>query len=160
MASLYELTGQMEYLKGLLEDTEVEEQVVLETMESIEFEIEEKAEGYGKIIRMLQAEVDAIDAEVDRLSARKKALSNNVNRLKSSLFESMRVLDMRKIKTPLFSFHIQKNPATVELVGKVPKKFLIPQEPKVDKKAIIEFVKANGDTKYAKMVQSESLRIR
>ena len=42
MASLYELTGQMEYLKGLLEDPEVEEKVVLETMESIEFEIEEK----------------------------------------------------------------------------------------------------------------------
>ena len=160
MASLYELTGQMEYLKGLLEDPEVEEQVVLETMESVEFEIEEKAEGYGKIIRMLQTEVDAIDAEVDRLSARKKALTNNVNRLKSSLFESMRVLDMRKIKTPLFSFHIQKNPATVDIVGKVPKKYLIAQEPKVDKKAIIEYVKAHGDTKYAKMVQSESLRIR
>ena len=160
MASLYELTGQMEYLKGLLEDSEVEDQVVLETMESIEFEIEEKAEGYGKIIRMLQAEVDAIDGEVERLSARKKALTNNVNRLKSSLFESMKVLDMRKIKTPLFSFHIQKNPATVDIVGKVPKKYLIPQEPKVDKKAIIEYVKEYGDTKYAKMVQSESLRIR
>ena len=160
MASLYELTGQMEYLKGLLEDPEVEDQVVLETMESIEFEIEEKAEGYGKIIRMLQAEADAIDGEVERLSARKKALINNVNRLKSSLFESMRVLEMRKIKTPLFSFHIQKNPATVDIVGKVPKKYLIPQEPKVDKKAIIEYVKEHGDTKYAKMVQSESLRIR
>ncbi len=160
MASLYELTGQMEYLKGLLEDPEVEDQVVLETMESIEFEIEEKAEGYGKIIRMLQAEADAIDGEVERLSARKKALTNNVNRLKSSLFESMRVLDMRKIKTPLFSFHIQKNPATVDIVGKVPKKYLIPQEPKVDKKAIIEYVKEHGDTKYAKMVQSESLRMR
>lgn len=160
MASLYELTGQMEYLKGLLEDPEVEEQVVLETMESIEFEIEEKAEVYGKIIRMLQAEVDAIDGEVERLLARKKALTNNVNRLKSSLFESMRVLDMRKIKTPLFSFHIQKNPATVDIVGKVPKKYLIPQEPKVDKKAIIEYVNEHGDTKYAKMVQSESLRIR
>ena len=81
MASLYELTGQMEYLKELLEDSEVEEQVVLETMESIEYEIEDKAEGYGKIIRMLSSEVDAIDGEIERLTARKKALSNNVNSL-------------------------------------------------------------------------------
>ena len=160
MASLYELTGQMEYLKELLEDTEVEDQVVLETMESIEYEIEEKADGYAKIIRMLSAEVDAIDGEIERLTARKKSLSNNVNRLKSSLSESMILLDKRKFKTPLFSFHIQKNPATVDIVGKVPKKFLIPQEPKVDKKAIIAFVKEHGDTKYAKLTQSESLRIR
>ena len=160
MASLYELTGQMEYLKELLEDPEVEEQVVLETMESIEYEIEEKADGYAKIIRMLSSEVDVIDGEIERLTARKKALSNNVNRLKSSLTESMVLLGKRKFKTPLFSFHIQKNPATVDIVGKVPKKFLVPQEPKIDKRAIIEYVKAHGDTKYAKMTQSESLRIR
>ena len=58
-------------------------------------------------------------------------------------------LDKRKFKTALFSFIIQKNPATVNIVGTVPKKFLIPQEPKVDKKAIIEYVKAHGNTKYA-----------
>lgn len=110
MASLYELTGQMEYLKELLEDPEVEEQVVLETMESIEYEIEEKADGYAKIIRMLSSEVDTIDGEIEILSARKKALSNNVNRLKSSLTETMILLDKRKFKTPLFSFNIQKNP--------------------------------------------------
>ena len=81
MASLYKLTGQMEYLKELLEDPEVEEQVVLETMESIEYEIEDKADGYAKIIRMLSSEVDTIDGEIERLTARKKALSNNVNRL-------------------------------------------------------------------------------
>lgn len=160
MASLYELTGQMEYLKELLEDSEVEDQVVLETMESIEYEIEEKADGYAKIIRMLSAEVDVIDGEIERLTARKKSLSNNVNRLKSSLTESMVLLDKKKFKTPLFSFNIQKNPATVDIVGKVPKKFLIPQESKVDKKAIIAFVKEHGDTKYAKLTQSESLRIR
>lgn len=160
MASLYELTGQMAYLRELLEDPEAPDEVVLDTMESLEYEFEEKAEGYGKIIRMLQTEVDGIDAEVERLTARKKALCNNVSRLKCSLSESMVLLDKKKFKTPLFSFCIQKNPATVDIVGKVPKRFLIPQEPKVDKKAMIAFVKEHGDTKYARLVQSESLRIR
>ncbi len=72
MASLYELTGQMAYLKELLEDSEVEEPVVLETMESIEYEIEEKADGYAEIIRMLSSEVDAIDGE------REKAIRNRI----------------------------------------------------------------------------------
>ena len=160
MASLYELTGQMAYLHQLLEDPEAEEQVILDTMEGIDFEIEEKADGYAKIIRMLTAEVDAIASEVDRLTARKKAISNNIDRLKGALEQSMIFLDKRKFKTALFGFNIQKNPATVNIVGTVPKKFLIPQEPKVDKKAIIEYVKAHGNTKYAELTQSESLRIR
>ena len=160
MATLYELTEQMAYLMQLLEDPDAEEQVILDTMEGIDYEIEEKAEGYAKIIRMLSGQVDAITAEVDRLTDRKKAISNNVERLKTSLEQSMILLGKKKFKTALFSFNIQKNPATVDIVGKVPKKYLIPQEPKVDKRAIIEYVKEHGDTKYAKMVQSESLRIR
>ena len=119
MASLYELTGQMEYLHQLLEDP-----------------------------------------EADRLTARKKALSNNIDRLKNALEQSMTFLYKRKFRTALFSFNIQKNPATVNIVGPVPKKYLIPQDPKVDKKAIIEYVKAHGNTKYAELTQSESLRIR
>lgn len=160
MASLYELTGQMDYLRQLLEDPEAEEQVILDTMESIDFEIEEKADGYAKIIRMLNAETDAISAEIDRLTARRKALANNADRLKTSLEQAMIFLDKKKFKTTLFSFNIQKNPATVNIVGKVPKKYLILQEPKVDKRAIIEYVKEHGNTKYAELTQSESLRIR
>ena len=48
MASLYELTGQMAYLYQLLEDPEAEDQVILDTMQGIDFEIEEKADGYAK----------------------------------------------------------------------------------------------------------------
>ena len=160
MATLYELTEQMAYLMQLLEDPDADEQVVLDTMEGIDFEIEEKAEGYAKILRMLDAQVDAITAEVERLTERKKAISNNMTRLKQSLEDSMIRLDKKKFKTALFSFNIQKNPATVNIVGEVPEQYLIPQEPKVDKKAIIAFVKEHGDTEYAQLVQSESLRIR
>ena len=160
MASLYELTGQMYYLMQLLEDPDSEEQVILDTMEGIDFEIEEKADGYAKIIRMLTGEAETIAAEVDRLTARKKALLNNVDRLKSALEQSMIFLDKRKFKTALFSFNIQKNPATVNIVGEVPEKFLIRQEPKVDKRAIIDYVKEHGNTEYAELTQSESLRIR
>ncbi len=160
MASLYELTGQMDYVRQLLEDPEAEEQVILDTTESIDYEIEEKADGYAKIIRMLNVEIDEIGAEVERLNARKKSISNNVERLKNALTQSMVILDKKKFRTALFSFNIQKNPATVNIIGKVPKKFLIPQEPKVDKRAIIDFVKEHGNTKYAELTQSESLRIR
>ena len=101
-----------------------------------------------------------LESEIARLTARKKALENNVERMKRNLEQSMIALDKRKFKTDLFSFHIQKNPASVDIIGEVPEEFLIPQEPKVDKKAMIAFVKEHGDTEYAKLTQSESLRIR
>ncbi|MBQ6578996.1 MAG: siphovirus Gp157 family protein [Bacteroidales bacterium] len=160
MASLYELTGQMRTLMDMASDPDVDEQVLADTMESLDFEIEEKADGYAKIIQSLKAQVEGLKGEIERLQSRKRTIENNIDGMKRNLEDSMRAIGKLKFKTDLFSFGIQKNPMTVEIVGEVPKKFLIEQEPKVDKKALIEFVKANGDTDYAKKVQTEGLRIR
>ena len=159
-ASLYELTGQALLLKQMAEDCEVDPQVFADTLESLEVEIEEKADAYAKIICMLEGQTVMLESEITRLTGRKKSLENNVERMKRNLEQSMIALDKRKFKTDLFSFHIQKNPASVDIIGAVPEEFLIPQEPKVDKKAMIAFVKEHGDTEYAKLTQSESLRIR
>ena len=159
-ASLYELTGQALVLKQMAEDSALDPQVFADTLETLELEIEEKADAYAKIIRMLEGQTAMLESEIARLTARKKALENNVERMKRNLEQSMIALDKRKFKTDLFSFHIQKNPASVDIIGEVPEEFLIPQEPKVDKKAMIAFVKEHGDTEYAKLTQSESLRIR
>ena len=42
----------------------------------------------------------------------------------------------------------------------IPQEYLIPQEPKVDKKAIIDFLKGGNDVPYAHIEQSEGVRIR
>ena len=97
---------------------------------------------------------------MDRLEGRKRAIQNNSDRLKTALEQSMIFLNKRKFKTSLFSFNIQKNTPSVNITGAVPEQFLIPQEPKVDKRAIIAYVKEHGNTEYAELTQSESLRIR
>ena len=160
MSSLYELTGEMLSLMDMVSDPDVDEQTLADTMESLHYEIEEKADGYAKIIQSLKAQVEGLKGEIERLQNRKRTIENNIDRLKLNLEGSMRAIGKLKFKTDLFSFGIQKNPMTVEITGDVPKKFLIEQEPKVDKKALIDFVKANGDTSYAKKVQTEGLRIR
>ena len=160
MSSLYKLTGEMLSLMEMVSDPDVDEQTLADTMESLHYEIEEKADGYAKIIQSLKAQVEGLKGEIERLQNRKRTIENNIDRLKLNLEGSMRAIGKLKFKTDLFSFGIQKNPMTVEITGDVPKKFLIEQEPKVDKKALIDFVKANGDTSYAKKVQTEGLRIR
>lgn len=159
-STLYVLTGQALALQQMAFDGEIDEQTFKDTMESLDYEIEEKADTYAKIDKMLDAEIKALAAEITRLTGRKKTLENNQDRLKRNLESTMIALGKTKFKTLLFSFGIQKNPVTVKVIGKVPKRFYIPQEPKLDKKALIEYVKEHGNTKYAELTQSESLRIR
>ncbi len=45
--NLYELTGQFLQLQQMLEDPETEADVIKDTMEAVEGEIEVKADGYG-----------------------------------------------------------------------------------------------------------------
>ena len=60
MANIYELTGQFLQLLDMLEDEEVDEQVIMDTLESVEYEIEDKADGYAKIIKALEADAISI----------------------------------------------------------------------------------------------------
>ena len=106
---LYEMTGMYLTLQEMMEDESVDQSVILDTMEGLTGEIEEKAESYGKIIRGLEEDVNGIKEETVRLEQKKKSLERNIGFLKRSLEKSMIAMDKKKIKTPLFIFPVQKN---------------------------------------------------
>ena len=56
MSTLYELTQDYQALLEMMEDTE-DAQVVIDTLEGVEGEIEIKADGYAKVMRQLEGEV-------------------------------------------------------------------------------------------------------
>src|SRR5699024_976008 len=106
-----------------------------DTLHSILDAIEDKADGYAKVIRNIEAQAQAIKEEEKRLSNRRKSLENSIKRMKKSLEEVMIQHDKRRIKTDLFTFNIQDNPASVKVIDedKIPKDYLIEQAPKIDK---------------------------
>lgn len=159
MATLYELTGA--WLEVYEMAGEVDPEVIDNTLESIEGEIEDKAEGYGKIITQLTHDADALADEIKRLQAKKKAAENAVDRMKRRLQESMDAIGTKTIQTRLFKFRIQKNPPKVVIdhPENIPAKYLIPQEPKVDTKAIATDLKGGELYAWAHLEQGESLRI-
>ncbi len=158
---LYELTGNYLILQQMLEEAE-DQQAILDTIESIEAAIEEKADNYARIIRNLEVDVAGIKAEEQRLADKRRTLENNIKWLKNNLEEVMKSTGKTKFKTTLFSFGIQKNPPSVEILdeSKVPEEFLIPQNPVVDKKAILAALKEGKEFDFAQLKQGESLRIR
>lgn len=160
--TLYEITGQFVELLTWAEDPDVDEQAFQDTLESLTAEIEEKADGYAKIIRQLQGEVEAIKAEVDRLTNRKTAIENHITFMKKNLEQSMIATGKKKFKTELFSFNIQNNPASVVLdvdEDKVPDQYSVTTK-KVDKKGILQAIKNGEEIEFAHLEQSRSLRIR
>lgn len=161
MASLYQLTGEFLELLDMLEDGSDDEQVILDTLEGIDYEVEVKAENYAKIIKELEVKSKCIKEEIQRLTARAAALENKAKMLKTNLEQCMIATGKTKFKTDLFSFGIQKNPAKLVIDNEldVPEEFLIKQEPKINSKAIKELLKFS-DLPYAHLEQSESLRIR
>ena len=163
--TLYELTDDYRNLLEMAEDPDTDPEAFVDTLEGIEGAIEDKADGYAKVIRTLEGDAAACDAESKRLRNKKQTIENNIKRMKQALQYAMEATGKTKFKTPLFSFGISKNPAAVVMdegyIENIPKRFLIPQDPVIDKKAIKEALKAGEDLEgIAHLEQSESLRIR
>ena len=140
---LYELTGAFNQVADMLE-YDSENTAIIDTLESIDLAIEEKADGYAKLIRNQEASSKAFDEEIKRM--------------KLSLQNAMVEIGKTKFKTDLFSFNIQKNQPSVEIIDEtlIPDKF---------KKITIDFdktaiKKAEEDVPGVEIKQSESLRIR
>lgn len=165
MSTLYELKGEYLQLLQLLEDPEVEDQIVLDTLEGIDFELEVKAENYAKIIKELEGNVEIIKAEKKRLSDKQSKLEENIKRLKENLQAAMVDTGKTKFKTELFSFSIQKNGGALPVIvdvdtSELPDDLVIITE-KPDLKAIAKFLEKNPDSELAHFGErGESLRIK
>lgn len=164
---LYELTEQWAAVLALLEE-DADPEAVRDTLEGIEGEIEDKADGYAKLIKQLEGEAEIIKAEKERLYQRETSLKNKAKDMKARLEEAMVQTGKKKFKTELFSFGIQKNAPSVavedetrllEWVGRYKPDFIRTKK-ELDKKAILDALKSGEEIKYARLQQSESLRIR
>ena len=160
--TIYELTQEYLQLLALAEDELTDPQTLDDTMEAIQGEIEDKADGYAKIMLQLYAQSDGLAKEINRLTEKKRAIDNNAKQLKNRLQQAMEATGKTKFKTDLFSFGIQKNPVALVIddAEKIPEEFLIAQAPKVDNAGIKAALKAGQEFDWCHLTQTESLRIR
>lgn len=168
---LYELTGDFLSLMNMLYDEDVDEESLLDACESLELQIEDKADGYAKIIKSMDSNIAGIEAEEKRLKARKIALKNRQEWLKGNLEGTMRAIGKIKFKTDLFSFGICKNPASVKIGDEKAfieacersgrDDFLRYKQPEINKTAIKNAILKDGEIiDGAEIVQTERLDIK
>lgn len=108
MGTLYDIIGDLLLLQDMLEDS-VDDQVLIDTLEGVQGEYEVKLESYCKVIKNLEADMEALKNEAKRLTDKRKLLENNIDRLKKAMFDSMKATGTAKVKGQLFNVSIQKN---------------------------------------------------
>lgn len=161
MPSLFDLSADYQQVYNLIAEQE-DEQILKDTLASINDAIEDKADGYVAVIRTLESDNKAIDEEVKRLRQRKTSNQNGMKRLKESLQEVMEKTGKVKFKTALNSYSIANNPPSIEVTNEslIPKSYWIVQAPKLNKKEMLADIKNGIEIKGAEVIQTRSLRVR
>lgn len=162
--ALYELTAQWEDVFYMLYDDDVDDQVILDTLESIEGAIEEKADQYAIILRTMAGDIESIKQEEMRLHARRESLERRSKRMKDTLKSNLEAVGKTKFKTQRFSYSVCKNggnqPVKVtEDIKMIPNDYLIPQPPIPDTNKIREYLKDHVVNWAQLLPRGEHLRI-
>ena len=162
MTTLYKLNEQYQELLDKLtyEDVENEEELLNE-LTKIVISIEEKAENIAIIVKKEDAEIEMIRKEEKRLADRRKAKENRKKYLLNNLEDSMKLQNKTKFKTEHFSFNIQKNAPSVYILSE--EKALEDYKKitaTIDKARLKDDLKNGVELDYARLIQTESLRIR
>lgn len=167
MSSLYELKNEYLALKEMMEDESIDETIINDTMEGIEYELEVKADNYIKVIKDFEGQIGAIENELIRLKDKRQHLIDNIEKLKTNLKEAMVETGKTKINTDLFAISVQKNGGLTPIVmdkdiDDIPEKYIKKVELRhCDKEAIREDLEKGIDLDFAHLGEKGNwLRIR
>jgi uncharacterized protein YeeX (DUF496 family) len=93
----------------------IDDQTFNDTMESLQGDLETKADGLLMYVANLKAEEKALGDEIKRLQAKKKTKQNHQERLRNYLRDNMAAAGISKIECPLFTITLRKPSQVVEV---------------------------------------------
>lgn len=163
--TLYELTSQYTDLIRAYESAEddAERAEILSRLDQTDESISDKAEAYARIMRNADADAKAISDEIKRLQERKKSCEALSTRMKEGIHCAMNLAGASELMTTIGKWRIQKNPWSVSILDEsaIPEKYLIPQPPTVDKRAMLSDFKETGELlDGVEFTQTEGVRFR
>ena len=148
-------------------DMETGEILDVEKLDALQMEREKKLEGVALWVKDLKAEAAAVKEEADKLTARKKALDNKIEAIKTWLLGA---LDGEKLKTPrcnVYQTHSQRvnipdEPKLISFLQTLnePEKFLRFKDPELRKDEIKKALKDGTIIPGAELEETESVVIK
>ena len=158
MATLYEMTKEVETLYALLQNDEIDSETFADTFEAMSAD---KIEGYCQIIRQLSADEEMFKAEIDRLNKRKKVCENAQARLKERMVDYLTAANIDRINTGTFLVSVASTPSVnITDAEKIPAEYRIAQPDKIDKCAIKTALRTDISVPGAEIIYTKGVRIR
>lgn len=96
---LYEIAAEYKNFIEAVENGEIPDEAIPDTLESITAELDEKADNIACVIKNLAAEVEAIKAEENNLAERRKTKEKRITSLKTYLSEVLQASGYTKVET-------------------------------------------------------------
>ena len=163
---LYEIANDYLALMQAIDDGEIPEEALADTLEAIEGEIEVKADNIACLLKNLDADVVAIKAEEARLAERRKVKEAAHKRLKEYLASVLLRTGIDKVETARNQISFRKS-ESVELDDTFiawatanRDDLLTFSEPKANKTEIKKALKSGAEIVGAQIVVNQNIQIK
>lgn len=164
MTTLRELSKELIEVQELALDPDIPAQALTDTLDGMEGLFNEKAINVVHVIANSDGDLAALDAEINRLTARKKHIVSAQDRLRDYLRFNMEATGITKITSPLFTITLAKGRAVavVDNESAIPDEFVrVKTTVSPDKAAILAALKEGVEVPGAHIATSQtSIRIK
>ena len=165
MTQLYVIADEYIAAAQRMEDLELDQQTIADTLEGLSGALEVKASSVAMVIQNMEATAKAIEQARQKMDARRKAIENRAESLRDYLKAQMERTGITRIESPYFVLAIQKNPprVVVDAESLIPREFMYsapapPPEP--IKKMIADAIKAGAEVPGVHLEQGTRLAIK
>lgn len=163
---LYEIANDYLALMQAIDDEEIPEEAIADTLEAITGEIEVKADNIACLLKNIDADVKAIKEEEKRLAERRKAKEKAHERLKQYLSDVLQRTGINKIETARNNISFRKSESVevdesfVAWALEYRDDLIKFGEPTADKTAIKKALKDGAEIVGAQLVVNQNIQIK
>ena len=165
--NLYEINAEIAQAIESMFDTVNEETGEVDAgtfdrLESLQAEKSAKIENCGLFLKNLDSEIDAIDAEIKNLTARKKTKENKRERLKEYITPFIAESESKHFETARVAFSLRSSESVnITDESAIPAEYLKTKtETAPDKTAIKKAIKAGAVISGAELITKQNLQIK
>lgn len=111
----------------------------------------------------LDGHTEALNIQIKALTERKSRFEAQHDRIKAAIAVAMQQAELRKLELPAATLTIKAVPPKADITDEalIPSKFWKPQDPKLDRKAVLDALKAKEDVPGARLTNGgETLSLR
>lgn len=125
-------------------------------------ELEQKARGYGFVVKQMESDISIIEEEIKRLGELKKAREKTIERLETTLTNAMQLFEIQKLETPTLKISFRKSESVeIDNEKEIPKQFIKAKITySIDKVAIKEAIKKGGVISGVRLQTNQNIQIK